>query len=283
MRPKQWIKNCFIFLPLLFSKKILYLNDNINALIAFAVFCMFSGAVYLLNDTIDCEKDKLHHKKCHRPIPSGKLSVKSAWSGIYFIILTGSLIALSISKVLLITVSVYFFMNIAYSLNLKKLVILDVICIAVGFTLRVLAGAAAISVAPSHWLLMCAFLISLFLGFCKRRAEIITLSSKANEHREVLEHYTVAFLDQMIVISTSATIMSYALYTMSSETVKKFNTENLIYTVPFVIYGIFRYLYLVHKKAGGGSPTEAVLTDMPIILCVISWAAISGMIIFQLI
>lgn len=281
LRPKQWVKNFFIFLPLLFSKKILNAGDSLICAATFIDFCLFSGSVYLFNDVLDCEKDKIHPKKRNRPIPAGLLSPNAALFSSFFIVVAASALAYAISPRLADIALIYFILNLAYSLKLKKIVILDVICIAAGFVLRVLAGSAAIAVAPSHWLLMCAFLISLFLGFCKRRAEITTLNGQANGHREVLEHYNTPFLDQMIVISTSTTVMSYALYTMSAETVQKFRTENLIFTVPFVIYGIFRYLYLVYKKDLGASPTEILFTDLSLILCIVLWFALSGVIIFS--
>ncbi len=283
LRPGQWVKNFFIFLPLLFSKKIFNFEDALSAVFAFFIFSLFSGSVYLFNDILDYQKDRLHPYKRKRPIAAGKLSLTSAWFASFVILLLGvcssSLINLNFTNICL----VYFALNIAYSLKLKKIVIIDVLCIAAGFVLRVAAGSAVISVSASHWLLMCAFLISIFIGFCKRRAEITSLNESANSHREVLEEYSTDFLDQMIMISTSATVMSYALYTMSAETVEKFQTENLIYTVPFVLYGIFRYLYIIHKKKLGMSPTEALLKDYPIIICVIAWLFLSGAIIFKII
>ncbi len=283
LRPKQWVKNFFIFLPLLFSKKILNFNDSAAVAATFLVFSLFSGAVYLFNDILDYQKDRLHPFKRLRPIAAGKLSLNSAWFASFFILISAVVLSAFISVNLTNIALIYFSLNIAYSLKLKKVVILDVLCIAAGFVLRVVAGSVVISVSASHWLLMCAFLISIFIGFCKRRAEITSLNESANGHREVLEHYNTAFLDQMIVISTSTTVMSYALYTMSPETVEKFQTENLIYTVPFVLYGIFRYLYMIHKKKVGMSPTDALLKDYPIIICVIAWFLLSGAIIFKVI
>jgi len=283
LRPKQWVKNFFIFLPLLFSKKIFNADDSAAAVMTFFVFSLFSGAVYLFNDILDYQKDRLHPFKRLRPIASGKLTVTGAWLASLLILISAVTLSSMISVNLTNVALIYFSLNIAYSLHLKKVVILDVLCIAAGFVLRVVAGSVVISVKASHWLLMCAFLISIFIGFCKRRAEITSLNENANNHREVLEHYNTAFLDQMIVISTSTTVMSYALYTMSAETVSKFDTENLIYTVPFVLYGIFRYLYIVYKKKLGMSPTEALLKDFPIIICVAAWFVLSGAIIFKVI
>ena len=283
LRPKQWVKNFFIFLPLLFSKKILNFDDCAASVMTFFIFSLFSGAVYLFNDILDYQKDRLHPYKRLRPIAAGKLTVTAAWFASLFILVSAVLMSSLVSIHLTNIALVYFSLNIAYSLKLKKVVILDVLCIAAGFVLRVVAGSVVIAVKASHWLLMCAFLISIFIGFCKRRAELTSLNENANSHREVLEHYNTAFLDQMIVISTSTTVMSYALYTMSEETVQKFSTENLIYTVPFVLYGIFRYLYIVYKKKSGLSPTEALLRDFPIIICVAAWFVLSGAIIFRVI
>ena len=180
-----------------------------------------------------------------------------------------------------IALALYAFLNILYSLKLKDVVILDVMTISAGFVLRVVSGALLIQVGASEWLIICTVLLSLFLGFSKRRHEITVLESHANDHREVLQHYSPYFLDQMIGIVTASTVMSYALYTISEETVKKFGTNHLIYTVPFVLYGIFRYLYLVHKKVEGGNPTKIALTDRPLLVNILLWIVAVSFIIYK--
>lgn len=180
-----------------------------------------------------------------------------------------------------IVAAAYVLVNIVYSFYLKNIVILDVMSIAISFVLRVVAGAVIIGVPSSEWLILCTLLLSLFLGFAKRRHELLILENKAADHRAVLEHYSPYFLDQMTAIVTASTVMSYALYTISDETVKKFNTKSLIYTVPFVLYGIFRYLYLVHKREEGGNPTKILLTDVPLILNVLAWVLVCAYIIYR--
>ena len=280
MRIQQWIKNLFIFAPLIFSGHLFKVNDLLLSIAGFFVLSFASSAIYLFNDVVDMEKDKLHPEKSHRPIPSGKLKPSVAiFTFIIFAILC--LVAgYTINPYFGLIVLIYAVMNILYSFWLKQLVILDVMTISVGFVLRVIAGAIIINVPTSEWLIICTMLLSLFLGFSKRRSELVLLENLANTHRSVLTHYNAHFLDQMIGIVTASTVMSYALYTISEETIIKFGTKNLIYTVPFVLYGIFRYLYLVHKKQEGGNPTQAVLTDIPIIVNVLLWVLVSSVIIY---
>lgn len=280
MRIQQWIKNFFIFAPLIFSGHLFKVNDFLLTIAGFFVLSFASSAIYLFNDVVDMEKDKLHPEKSQRPIPSGKLKPSVA----IFTFLVFAILSLAIAYVINpyfgLIVFIYMVMNILYSFWLKQLVILDVMTISVGFVLRVIAGAIIINVPTSEWLIICTMLLSLFLGFSKRRSELVLLESFANAHRSVLTHYNSHFLDQMIGIVTASTVMSYALYTISEETIIKFGTKNLIYTVPFVLYGIFRYLYLVHKKQEGGNPTQAVLTDIPIIVNVLLWVLVSSIIIY---
>jgi len=280
MRIQQWIKNFFIFAPLIFSGHLFNVHDLLLTMAGFFVLSFASSAIYLFNDVVDMEKDKLHPEKSHRPIPSGKLKPGIA----IFTFLVVAILCLNAAYIINpyfgLIVLIYMVMNILYSFWLKQLVILDVMTISVGFVLRVIAGAIIINVPTSEWLIICTMLLSLFLGFSKRRSELVLLENLANAHRSVLTHYSSHFLDQMIGIVTASTVMSYALYTISEETIIKFGTKNLIYTVPFVLYGIFRYLYLVHKKHEGGNPTQAVLTDIPIIVNVILWVMVSSVIIY---
>lgn len=271
MRPAQWIKNLFVFTPLLFSQNLFSAGLVALSFACFAVFCAASGSVYLVNDVLDREMDRCHPAKADRPVAAGRLSVRAA--------LITAVMGMGVSAAAAWVLSVRFFaflmvylaVNLLYSLFLKDLVILDVMLIAAGFVLRVMAGSAVISVLTSHWLILCTGLIALFLGFSKRRHELVLQENQAGNSRKVLGHYSPYFLDQMIAVVTASTVMSYALYTVSPETVQKFGTGNLIYTIPFVLYGIFRYLYLVHRKEKGGNPTRVMLTDGPIITTVVLW------------
>ena len=280
MRPEQWIKNFFVFTALLFSKNLLNLSKDIDALVGFIIFCMITGCSYIINDLVDLEKDKLHPTKSQRPIASGRLNKTTAIKITTIICLVSLSFAFYINSFFGIIVLTYFLLNIGYSIYLKNIVIIDVVTIASGFVLRVLGGAVIISVTSSQWLILCTILLSLFLGFSKRRHELILLEDNATGHRKVLEHYSPYFLDQMISVVTASTLICYALYTMSKDTIEKLGTSKLIYTIPFVLYGIFRYLYLVHQKEKGGSPTEVVFTDKPMIINISLWVIASVMFIY---
>lgn len=280
MRIQQWVKNLFIFAALIFSGHLFKLYDLWLTAAGFIVLSFASSAVYLFNDVVDSEKDKLHPEKSHRPIPSGKLQPSAAISVFFFFTALSLIFAYLINPYFGMIVLIYILTNIAYSFWLKRLVIIDVMTISFGFVLRVVAGAIIIDVPTSEWLIICTILLSLFLGFSKRRSELVLLETTANTHRSVLTQYSPRFLDQMIGIVTASTVMSYALYTISEETVLKFGTKYLIYTVPFVLYGIFRYLYLVHKKQEGGNPAHTILTDPPLIINVLFWALVSSIIIY---
>jgi 4-hydroxybenzoate polyprenyltransferase len=271
MRIQQWIKNLFIFAALIFSGNLFFLTDLYLTISGFILFSLVSSGVYLFNDIIDIEKDKLHPIKSARPLPSGKLLPNTALVVSILLIVLGIGTSYLLHSNFALVLLLYLILNIWYSYQLKTFVIIDVMTISAGFVLRVIGGAIIIGVPTSEWLIICTILLSLFLGFSKRRHELLILEQHANTHRPVLQHYSPYFLDQMIGIVTATTVMSYALYTISVETIHKFGTKNLIYTVPFVLYGIFRYLYLVHKKEGGGNPTKIMVTDPPLIVNVILW------------
>ena len=270
MRPKQWTKNLILFAPLLFSQNINHSPYVIKSLLAFFVFCMLSGCVYILNDLIDLNQDKVHPIKCKRPMASGLLKPAHAVAVllILIVVLIGSSFFLLNTSFFAVAAG-YFLLQIAYSLVLKHIVIIDVFSIAAGFLLRVIAGALAIEVFFSNCLFFCTILLSLFLALSKRRNEIILLDEKAIRHRKILFEYSADLLDQMISIVSTTTVIAYILYTVAPETVTKFKTDNLKYTVPFVLYGIFRYLYLMHQKNEGGSPEKVLLNDRPILVTVI--------------
>src|SRR5689334_1496022 len=235
MRPQQWIKNFFLFAPLVFSGRLFHAGDVETIAAGFLLFSLAASGIYLFNDIVDLERDRLHPVKCRRPLPAGKLRVGTAW--VWSALFTGAGVAGAFVEGTGFgaALAAYVLLNILYSLKLKDVVILDVMTIACGFVLRVVAGAILIGVPSSEWLIICTVLLSLFLGFSKRRHELTVLEGQANTHRSVLEHYSPYFLDQMIGIVTASTVMSYALYTISEETVRKFNTTHLLYTVPFVL------------------------------------------------
>lgn len=280
LRPKQWTKNVAIFAALVFSQTAAEPTHLARALGAFVIFCLLSGSVYLFNDLVDLEQDKKHPVKCLRPLASGQISSTAAVTAAILIgtLVTGASWMLGINF-FVVTVA-YLVLQIGYSLRLKHAVILDAFAIAAGFILRVIGGAEAISVEISSWLLVCTMLLALFLAFSKRRHELTSLTTEAKSHRKILAEYSTPLLDQMISVVTSATVVSYCLYTMSEETIRKFHTTRLIYTVPFVLYGVFRYLYLVYKKDQGGHPDVALLTDAPLLISVILYAIAVGLILY---
>lgn len=280
MRPQQWIKNFFIFAALLFSGHLFESFFFIQTLIGFFFFSLVASSVYVFNDVIDIEKDKLHPVKSKRPLPSGKLSVRTAIIVAIVLACAGIVGGLRSNLTFGVILIAYTSINVFYSFKLKEVVILDVMTIASGFVLRVVGGAVLINVPTSEWLIICTVLLALFLGFSKRRHELTILETVADTHRAVLQHYSPYFLDQMIGIVTASTVMSYALYTISEETIKKFGTNHLIYTVPFVLYGIFRYLYLVHRKEEGGNPTRLAVTDKPLLINMILWIVTASLIIY---
>lgn len=269
MRPRQWSKNLLLFAGLLFAEK---LGDTTRVwlnILAFLSFCLISGAVYIYNDLRDVEQDRLHPQKRRRPIASGNLPETVAGWWMTGTMLVGLLLAFWIRPAFGWLAVLYVTLSLAYSLGGKHIVILDVFLIAAGFVLRALAGAVAIQVDISGWLLACTTLLSLFLGFCKRRQEIVTLGDEASNHRATLGEYSVGLLDQFIAIVSSATIITYALYTIQSATA--IQHPNLKYTIPLVMYGIFRYLYLVHRKDLGGAPEQVLLEDRWIQATILLW------------
>ncbi|MFI5211367.1 MAG: decaprenyl-phosphate phosphoribosyltransferase [Ignavibacteria bacterium] len=283
IRPKQWIKNFFVFAPLLFSRHIFDLEYLLPAIAAFFIFSLASSAVYIINDIMDVESDRMHPKKKYRPIASGEISSKQGL--IFFIVLVAVIIVCLFFQrpVFAVVIVLYFITNLLYSLKVKSIVLLDVFFISFGFMLRVLGGAAAIGVPVSTWMVLTTIFISLFLAISKRRGELSQTVNKENidKQRKVLKEYSVEFADQINTIAAAGTIISYALYTVSERTVHTFGTDKLIYTTPFVIYGIFRYMYLMHQKNMGESPTSIVTKDLPIILVVLGWFLFSLIIIYR--
>ena len=270
MRPRQWVKNLFVFAGLIFAQK-LFTPLALVALATFAIFCALSGAVYLVNDVADRDKDRLHPTKRRRPIASGRLSVPAAVLAALLLVALSLIASLRISWSLAVVAAAYVTLLILYSVWLKHLVIVDVLVVAAGFVLRAVAGAVAIDVEISGWLLICTILIALFLALGKRRYEYLALGGAAAAHRPILAEYSAELLDQMIAVVTASTVTAYALYTMSPETVAKFHTHLLPATLPFVLYGIFRYLYLLYRRQLGGNPSELFLNDGPLLLNTFLW------------
>ena len=273
LRPKQWAKNLLVFAGLVFSRNLFDLTNLLRSFGGFVAFCLLSGAVYLINDLADIENDRLHPLKRFRPIAAGKLkpgAAKVAAVVVAVVSLVGSF--LLDWRFGLISLA-YFLMQLAYSFKLKHMVVLDVMTVAAGFALRAVAGTVLVHVTISSWLFVCTILGALFIALAKRRHELLSLEGGGEAHRAVLEKYSQALLDQMMAVATSSTVIAYCLYTIAPETVAKFGTHNLMLTVPFVLYGVYRYLYLVYRKEMGGAPEKILLTDVPLIVDGVLWAA----------
>jgi len=280
LRIPHWTKNLFIFAAIIFAKQLFNVPLLLKTFFAFILFCLVSSAGYLINDIADIAKDKKHPIKSKRPIASGKLTKNSAIGTVTILAGISLTAGFWINKSFGIILAGYFIVALLYSFFIKHIVILDVFFIALEFILRVAGGGAMIQVEISYWLLICTGLLALFLGFSKRRHELILLEGSAPSHRYVLTEYSPYFLDQMISVTTAAALISYILYTISPVTVHKFGTDKLLLTAPFVLYGIFRYLYLIHKKKEGGNPTRLLLNDIPLMLCIILWALSAAVIIY---
>jgi 4-hydroxybenzoate polyprenyltransferase len=279
LRPRQWVKNLFVFAGVIFSQQLLTPRAW-TALAAFVIFCGLSGAIYLFNDVVDADKDRLHESKRRRPIASGALPIGTAL-GFGVLLLAGCLAAaFRLSPAFGLVALFYGALLTAYSVWLKHLVILDVLTVAAGFVLRAVAGAVAVDAEISGWLLICTILIALFLALGKRRHEYRSLTGDAAAHRPILAEYSESFLDQMISVVTASTVTTYALYTMSPETVAKFHTRLLPLTLPFVLYGIFRYLYLLYRRDLGGNPSDLLVTDRGLLLDALLWMVTTLVIIY---
>lgn len=268
LRPAQWSKNVFVLAPATFAGSLLDRGTFEASAIAFVAFCAAASAVYLFNDLRDREQDRRHPRKRLRPVASGAVgTVPAAATGVVLAV-AALTAALTLNRETAILVGLYLLANLLYSLWLKEIVIVDVMVLASGYVIRVLVGATAVGVTVSAWLLLCTVFLSLFLGFSKRRHELVLLPDDAGEQRAVLDHYSPTFLDQMMNVVTASTLLSYALYTTADETVMRFGDYGLVWTVPFVLFGIFRYLYLIHKADNPKqrNPTELLLYDVPFLV-----------------
>jgi 4-hydroxybenzoate polyprenyltransferase len=281
LRCDQWVKNVFVFGGVLFGGEFTKPDKLLDALAAFLLFSSVASAAYIENDIVDRESDRAHPGKRTRPFASGAISPASGHVLATILLAIGLVGGALFRPTVAVILVLYFIMNIAYSRWLKHVVVIDVMVIATGFVLRVLAGCAAVAVPASNWILLCTFLVALFLGFGKRRHELLLLDGKTVSHRPVLASYGVKFLDQMMVVVSAVTIMCYILYTVWPDTVERHGTTNLIYTVPFVLYGIFRYDFLIYQEREGGNPTGLVLTDRPLIAAVVLWAVCAAAILSE--
>ena len=280
MRPKQWVKNIVIFAALIFDRQLTKVTSLLPTLAGFFLFCFITGAVYIINDLADLEADRKHPKKRFRPLAAGVLPVRVAQAAAIILLLLAFPLAYWLSREFAAVAAVYFLLNLAYSKWLKHIPLIDVLSIAAGFVLRVIAGVVLIEVERfSPWLYVVTTLGALYLGFGKRRAELALLAGDANAHRRVLNGYTLPFLDQLITIVSSTTIIAYSLYTFSAPNLPPNHTMML--TIPFVIYGIFRYLYLVQVEHKGGAPEDLAFTDHPLQLVILLWG-LAVLIIFYL-
>lgn len=272
MRPKQWTKNVVVFAALVFDAKLTDLTYLVRTVIGFFIFCLVSGAVYLINDLVDIEKDRQHPKKRHRPLASGRLPVKAALAAIPVIVLVCLPLSFLLTPLFGLVVSLYLGLQIAYSFVLKNIVIVDVLTIAAGFVLRVGGGAALVEAERfSPWLYVCTVLLALFMGLGKRRGEIVLLQGNANNHRAILDEYSLPFLDEMISVVTATTVLAYALYTFDPGNPHLPENNTMMLTIPFVLYSVFRYLYLMHQKGETAPPDEVLLKDRPLQIAIGLW------------
>ncbi|MBE0428249.1 MAG: decaprenyl-phosphate phosphoribosyltransferase [Thermoleophilia bacterium] len=268
LRPKQWIKNLVVFAGLIFSQNVFNWDLQLTVWAAFAGFCAVVSAGYLINDVLDRERDRFHPVKKDRPIASGRVDAATA------VAISGLLIAaalgfgLAIEPLMSLFFAFYIVLQLLYTFVLKHLMILDVLGIAAGFVLRAVAGGAVIHAYISPWLVLCTLLLALFLALAKRRAELTLLEGESANHRSILEHYSLALLDQMIGVAAAASLVSYSLYSFTA-----LDSEWMMLTIPFVLYGLFRYLYLLHRRQRGGSPEQVLLTDVPLLINVVLWTA----------
>jgi 4-hydroxybenzoate polyprenyltransferase len=275
MRPRQWTKNLVTFAGLIFSQNLTHGALLLKSVEAFVIYCALSGAIYLVNDVADVEKDKLHEVKRHRPLPSGKMSASTAVAGAVIISIIALFFAFQVGVSFFVVSIIFFALNIGYSLALKRIVLLDVVSISLSFVIRAIAGVEALvgvdpSIDISPWLLICTLFLSLFLAFCKRRHELTTMGDAAR-HREALAEYSPELINQLVGITAAGAVLSYSIYTIWPDTVAKFGTTNLVYTIPLVLIGVMRYLYLVYSKDKGGSPSDLLLSEKFILIDVFLW------------
>ncbi|OPZ20796.1 MAG: Decaprenyl-phosphate phosphoribosyltransferase [candidate division BRC1 bacterium ADurb.BinA364] len=274
LRPKQWTKNFFLYCGLVFSGGLSDAALVGRVSLGFLAFCLLSGVIYIVNDIQDIEQDRMHPRKRLRPIASGAISIRGAAIAAAIFLAVSFAIVLPLGWRFALCALAYFVMNFFYSMGLKHVVIIDVFCVAMGFVLRAYGGMAIIqAINPAleitAWFLCCTFFLALFLAICKRRHEMISLAENGESHRRVLSEYSPELIDQMVSATTASTILSYGLWTALG----KFEQRHMIYTLPFVVFGVFRYLYLVYRRDGGGEPEQLLLNDAPLLACIVLWLA----------
>jgi 4-hydroxybenzoate polyprenyltransferase len=279
LRPEQWLKNGFVLAPMVFSGLLDDPSAWARSLLAVGAFCAGSSAVYLINDVMDREADSRHPTKRHRPIASGQVSVSVAWLSAAALSTIAMVAAGALGGWFPMVLGGYILLVVLYSVVLKRVVFIDVLILAAGFVLRVVGGAVAIPVPISRWLLLCAYLLALYLALGKRRSELALLGDGAGSHREVLGHYSLGLVDQAISVVLGATVLAYTLYTVAPDTVAKVGSEGLMATVPIVLYGLFRYLYLLHRFEIGGNPTRVLAADRPLLIAVLTWLGVAAAVI----
>ena len=280
MRPRQWFKNIFLFVGLVFSQNLFQIDLFIKVCEGFLVFCLAASSIYVFNDIHDRESDRRHPEKYRRPLAQGSLLVSEAYMVSMVLAAIAFILAFLLNRTFFVILLAYVILNLAYSLKIKQIVILDIMFIASGFVLRILAGTTLAGVNPSDWLVICTITLSLFLGFSKRRNELVLMGENAGTQRKVLKEYSIHFLDQMISMVTACTVMSYILYTVSPETVGRFGTKNLMFSIPFALFGVFRYLYLIYLKKKIGDPIDLILKDFPFLLNILLWISAIMIIIY---
>ncbi|MEO8634268.1 MAG: decaprenyl-phosphate phosphoribosyltransferase [Gemmatimonadales bacterium] len=280
LRPKHWAKNVFVLAPLLFSGRATEPTVVASAVLVLVAFCLAASAVYAFNDVIDCVEDRAHPVKRHRPVAAGRIEARGALAAAALLVALSLSLAAVAGWLTLACIGGYLALNVAYSKWLKHMVLLDVFTIATFFLLRLLAGSVAVHVRPSVWLLLCGGLLALYLGFAKRRHELLVLGDESAGHRKVLTQYSPAFLDQISAVLLAVTLVSYLMYSLTSDTALKVGSEALSYGIPFVLYGVFRYLYLVHQKELG-SPTETVSNDRPLMVTLILWLLYNAWVVYR--
>ena len=278
MRPRQWVKNGFVLVGLIFGHGFSDPALLTKAGVLLVAFCMVSSGVYVLNDVLDRQADRAHPKKRQRPVARGAVTPRAALTFALLLAAAGLALASLVSPVALGLAACYVVLNLGYSAGLKHVAILDVFLIAAGFMLRILAGTLGLDIAPSHWLLLCGFMVTVFLGFAKRRAELFALSpaehggrGRGTAQRPVLDHYSTRLLDQFIAVSAAGAMVAYALYTVDAKTVAIHGTDRLVYTVPLVLYGLFRYLHVLYRGRGGVDPAAELLADGHLLVVIALW------------
>lgn len=280
MRPQEWAKNLLVFSGVIFSRSLTDLNNLGISLLGFIVFCAASSGVYLFNDICDLRRDREHPVKRNRPLASGNLNLNLARFMMVVLFSIATVGSLLLSHGFALVIAVYITTCVAYSLKLKEIVILDVILIANGFVLRAVSGAILINVDVSEWLVLCTSMVALLVGFGKRRHELVLLEDAAGNHRTSLSDYSVAFLDSIMAICAGAALITYALYTRADETIARVGSRGMLITIPFVVYGVFRYLFLIHRRKAGGDPVQILIHDRPTLLNLLLWIVTAGLVIY---